>query len=474
MQHAQRSTRSPLILMALTIFLDFAGFGLIIPLLPFWAKGLGATSFEVGLLIAVYALAQFLFTPLLGRLSDEHGRRPVILASLGIECLGYVLAALAGSFPLLLLARFIGGLGASNLGSAQAVVADVTPPDRRAKGMGLIGAAIGLGFFVGPAVGGALSAFGLNVPFWVALAVALANALLVWRLLPETHPSGSRPAKASLAVRRNALWLPASWGHLRSQPVLARLVTTNLLYTLAFSGMEAIFPLLTLRLLGWGATANGYVFTYVGVLVVVMQGGLVARLVARLGERRVLIAGLAFLALGLAALPLGGNVAILLFALALVSIGDGAVTPVVSTLLSFAASERAQGEVLGVAQGAAGLGRILGPLLAGVLFARFGAGAPFLTQGLLVIVALVLMLPALPSRLGSARAMNPEPAVQEGATSGGVRSGPRTPRAGSRSLPQRAHASTRLVRQVQQARMRQDPSRDAEASPYPRVSGSRR
>lgn len=437
MRTARQVQRSPLMLMALTIFLDFAGFGLIIPLLPFFAKRLGATSFEVGLLIAIYALAQFIFTPILGRLSDERGRRPIILVSLAIECVGYALAALAGSFPLLLLARFVGGLGASNLGSAQAVVADVTPAEGRARGMGLIGAAIGLGFVVGPALGGMLAAAGLSAPFWAALAVALVNTVLVWRYLPETHAPGVASGAPSAAARRMALWLPASWGRLRAHPLLARLVATNFLYTLAFAGMEAIFPLLTLRLLGWGATANGYVFTYVGLLVVAMQGGLVARLVARFGERRVLLAGLALLALGLFALPFGHNLAVLLLALALLSIGDGAVTPVVSTLLSFAAGEREQGEVLGLAQGAAGLGRVLGPLVAGALFADVGTGAPLVAAGGFALLGLLLMLPNVPVR--SARAAS-------GVSGGGQgQSRARASLAAHREVPARSRAHVRAV-----------------------------
>src|SRR5881398_303231 len=182
-----KNMRLPLCLMALTIFIDFAGFGIVLPLLPFWAERLGAGAVGVGLVLTIYALAQFIFTPVLGALSDRYGRRPVILASLLIEAFSLALSALAGSLAILLVARFIGGLGASNIGSAQAVVADVTPVESRARGMGLIGAAIGLGFVVGPALGGLLASFGSTVPFWAAMIVALANALLVLRFLPETR-----------------------------------------------------------------------------------------------------------------------------------------------------------------------------------------------------------------------------------------------------------------------------------------------
>src|SRR5437588_12194873 len=182
-----RTGRSPVYFMALTIFIDFAGFGIVLPLLPFWAERLGTGPVGVGLVLTIYALAQFIFTPVLGALSDRFGRRPIILASLLIEALSLALSALASSLPLFFIARFIGGLGASNIGSAQAVVADVTPVEGRARGMGLIGAAIGLGFVAGPALGGVLTPLGPAVPFWVAMSVALANALLVLRFLPETR-----------------------------------------------------------------------------------------------------------------------------------------------------------------------------------------------------------------------------------------------------------------------------------------------
>lgn len=389
-----RFARSPLFLMALTVFVDIAGFGLILPLLPFFAGRLGAGPTGVGLVLTVYALAQFLFTPVLGALSDRYGRRPVILASLVIEALGFALTALAGSLGALLIARFVGGLGASNLGSAQAVVSDVTTPKRRARGMGLIGAAIGLGFVVGPALGGILAAGGARTPFWAAMGVALANALLVLLFLPETH--SRRAAEPDIRLRRGALALFGGWELASRYPAALRLVAINLLFTVAFAAMEAMFPLLAHRTFGWGATQTGYLFTYVGVLVVVMQGGLVARLVARFGERRLLLAGLCLLAAGLLMLPLSTNLALLLFATGLLSVGEGAVTPVSSTLLSFASPAGAQGELLGLAQGAGGLGRVLGPLGAGWLFG-LGRGVPFVAGALLALAAAGVALAGLPA-----------------------------------------------------------------------------
>lgn len=384
--------RSPLFLMALTIFIDFTGFGLVIPLLPFWAEHLGAGPVGVGMILTIYALAQFIFTPLLGTLSDRYGRRPVIIASLCIEALAFALTALAGSLPFLLLARFIGGLGASNIGSAQAVVSDVTPPEERTRGMGLIGAAIGLGFVVGPALGGGLAALGATVPFWVAMGVAIANMLLVLRFLPETRTQRDTAKTA----QKGTFVLLAGWQQALHYPAVARLVVVNLLFTVAFTAMEAIFPLFTQHAFGWGAVQNGYIFTYVGMIIVIMQGGLVGRLVKVFGEKRLLIGGLVLLASGLALLAWSTQLALLLIALGILSAGDGAVNPTVSTLLSFASPAEAQGEALGFAQGMAGLGRIIGPLAAGSLFAFGGSGAPFLIGAGLVLVAAIVALPALP------------------------------------------------------------------------------
>jgi multidrug resistance protein len=381
--------RSPLCLMALTIFLDFTGFGLIIPLLPFWAERLGANAPGVGMILTAYALAQFFFTPILGMLSDRYGRRRIILFSLYIEVLSFALTALAGSLPLLLVARAVGGLGASNIGSAQAVVADTTPPEKRAAGMGAIGAAIGMGFVVGPAIGGILASHGAATPFWVAMGMALANTLLVLCLLPETRRQHS---SASVSHKRAGL-LFSSRG--RRNRAVASLALVNLLFTLAFTGMETVFPLLTQKNFGWHALQNGYVFTYVGILIVLMQGGLVRPLVKRIGEYRLMLIGLALCSLGLLLLIWSTNLALVLTSVALLGIGDGAVTPTGSAVLSLVSAENEQGEMLGFAQGLGGLGRAVGPLLAGTLFS-LGSGIPFLAGAIFALLAILVMLPVTP------------------------------------------------------------------------------
>lgn len=387
--------RSPLFLMALTIFIDFAGFGLILPLLPFWAQHLGANPTEVGLILTIYALAQFIFTPVLGTLSDRYGRKPIIVGSLLIEAFSFALSGMAGSLVVLLIARFIGGLGASNIGSAQAVVADVTPPEGRARGMGLIGAAIGLGFVVGPAIGGMLAPIGPAVPFWAAMAVAIVNALLVMIFLPETHKERSASKTGSSSKRGKGI-LPAGLGRLLRNSAITRLIVINLLFTIAFTAMETVYPLFSQHTFGWTAKENGYIFTYVGIIIVLVQGGLVGQLVKRFGERKLLITGLVMLAAGLALLPWSTSLAMMLIALGILSAGHGAVTPATSALLSLASPREAQGETLGLAQGVAGLGRVAGPLIAGSIYALIGPGAPFLIGSVLVVLAMLVALPAMP------------------------------------------------------------------------------
>jgi MFS transporter, DHA1 family, tetracycline resistance protein len=389
----EKRQRSPLLLMALTILIDFTGFGLVIPLLPFWAERLGANALDVGLIITIYALAQLLFTPVLGALSDRYGRKPVIVVSLLIEALSLVVTALAGSLPMLFLARFIGGLGASNIGSAQAVVSDVTTEKNRAKGMGLIGAAIGLGFVIGPAAGGILAPKGQTLPFWIAAGVALVNALLVLLFLPETRKRAAVQENVQSRQRGLAL-LFSGWRNAARHPSVLGLVLVNLLYTIAFTAMETIFPLFTQHVFSWGASQNGYVFTYIGFIIVIMQGGLVGQLVKRWRESRVLLAGLLLMTVGLIFLAFSTHFALLLVTLGLLSIGDGAVTPTVSTLLSFASPAEIQGEMLGLSQGVGGLGRIIGPLAAGSLYS-FSASTPFIAGGILVLLAALVALPAL-------------------------------------------------------------------------------
>ena len=386
---ANVSARRVLPLMALTVFIEMAGFALALPMLPFWAQKFGAGPFAIGMMMSAYSIAQLIFTPIIGLLSDRFGRRRMIVITLVLEAVGLIGTALAWSVPSLIVARFIGGVGGSSIGSAQAVVADVTGPEDRAKGMGLVGAAIGIGFVVGPAVGAVLTIVGPSIPFWGAAVVTLIDALLVILILPETL--GRRARTEGRGTDRSALRLPA----------VRNLIAVTLLFTAAFAAMETVLPLFTQTTLGWGAAQNGIAFAIFGVTLVIVQGGLIGRLVRRFGERQLLIAGLLLVGGGLAVLPLGGLFATIVIGAGLTTVGMALIYPTSSSLLSYAAPDDRQGATLGLARSAGALARVIGPALAGALYVLAPA-APFLVSGA-ISAGSVALVPIVAARVRTAR-----------------------------------------------------------------------
>ena len=392
MLSANTSARRVLPLMALTVFIEMAGFALALPMLPFWAERFGADALTIGLMMAAYSVAQLIFTPIVGSLSDRYGRRRIIIGTLILEAIGFMGTALAWSVPTLLLARFIGGIGGSSIGSAQAVVADVTGPEDRARGMGFIGAAIGIGFVVGPAAGALLVFVGPAMPFWGAAAVTLFDALIVALVLPETLSLGAR-TKAKVL----------EFGPLRL-PAVRNLIAVTLLFTIAFAGMETVLPLFTQSALGWGAVENGIAFALVGITMVIIQGGLIGRLVKRYGERPLLISGLLLCAGGLIILPLGAIFTLIILGAGLTTLGYALIYPTSSSLLSHAAPEDRQGVTLSLARSASGLARVIGPAVAGILYSAVGASAPFFVSAAITAAA-VLLVPAIYEKARSSRAV---------------------------------------------------------------------
>lgn len=376
--------RSPLSIVFVTVFLDLVGFGIVIPLLPLYAERFGAGPVAVAWLVAVYSLMQLLFAPWWGSLSDRVGRRPVLLVGLFGSAASYLLFGVAGSLAALFLGRALAGVMGANVGVAQAYIADVTAPEERAKGMGLIGAAFGLGFIFGPAIGGALSHFGAAVPFLGAAALAGVNGLLALRLLPESLPRERRSAAGAGVGPRARL---RALGDALASPRLRPLYAASLLATLAVAAMEATLSLWADRRWELSPAEVAYLFAYVGAVAVLVQGGLVGRLARRLGERRLALAGAAALAAGLAGIPLAPTIPVLALALAAFAFGQGTLTPSVSALVSRAAPGGEQGRLLGVSQSLSALGRVLGPLLGGVAFARVGIGAPYLAGAALALLA---------------------------------------------------------------------------------------
>lgn len=359
--------RSPLLVIFTTVFIDLVGFGIVIPVLPFYAEGtrFGATPREVGLLFASYSVMQLFFAPVLGRLSDKHGRRPVLLFSLLGTAIGFFILGSANSLWMLFLGRIIDGISGGNISTAQAYIADVTTKENRAKGMGLIGAAFGLGFVFGPAIGGVLSRWGIQVPFLFAGALALANAVLLYFTLPETI-TPDHPARTSAAAGR-------SWHRLFSSLRNARLATVLAIYfvsIVAFSIMTASFSLFLMFRFGYDAFHNGWVFAFVGIVSALIQGGLIGRLVKRFGEPPLVIVGTLLFTVSLFAspfvTPVVGIIGILLTGF-LSSVGNALNAPTLTSLASKSVSENEQGTVMGVAQSVASLARAVGPALAAFL-----------------------------------------------------------------------------------------------------------
>ncbi|MGZ3407773.1 MAG: MFS transporter [Polyangia bacterium] len=364
----------------LTVLLDLLGFGIVIPILPLYAEKMAATDFETGILLAIYSVMQLFFSPIWGRLSDRAGRRPVLLISILGSCgsqLGY---ALAPSFWWLVVARGFAGICGANITAAQAYIADVTDESRRAAGMGMLGAAMGLGFIFGPAVGGFLSTRSANLPFFVAAGLAGFNFLSALVILKEPRPKSERTRARTLT------W--AGLVRTASTPRLATLMLLFFVITFGFANLEATFSLFLERRFHYGRREASYMFTYIGVLMVIVQGGFVRRLVPKFGEKKLIVVGTLLMGVGFFFTHVAFTLPWLLAAIAVTAIGNGLNTPSLSSLISRAASGAHQGGVLGVSQSMGALARVVGPLI-GTWTLSFGISVPFLTGGAAMMVACV-------------------------------------------------------------------------------------
>lgn len=359
-----RLSRRSFVVLWLTVCVNMVGFGLILPVLPFHAERFGASAMEVTMLAAAFSVAQLISAPLLGRLSDRVGRRPVLLLSIAGSCVSMALLGGADSLALLFVARLISGACAANVPIAQAYVAARVGPEQRAAAMGRIGAAIGVGLVLGPAVGGLLSIPALpSLPFIVAAILAGINWVLAWLWLPALGVN--KPPAASPASKR-----PRA-------PIIA-LVLINLGLFAAFAAMESTFALLVEARFGWGAGETGLVLALVGVVVVLSQAVVVGRVVARLGELTTMRLGLVALGLGLALIGLARTWVGLSLGACIVAFGNGLGLPALQAMISRQSDPGRRGADFGLATAAASLARILGPLGAGLAFERLGPGWPSL------------------------------------------------------------------------------------------------
>jgi DHA1 family tetracycline resistance protein-like MFS transporter len=365
----------------LTVALDLVGFGIVVPILGRYAERFGASGLEVGLLFASFSLAQLVCAPLLGRLSDRIGRKPVIMISLLGTAVGSFVTGAAGALWVLFLGRILDGASGASVAVAQGAVTDLAPPSERPRLLGLLGAAFGVGFVIGPALGGLASLGGEHIPFFVAGTVALINAVVAWRRLPETRPADVRLA-AREAAKNDTEAKVRLWG----------LAVAGFTAIVAFSGFEATFSLLAgdrFRLTEGGVAA---IFVGVGIVLVGVQGGLIRPINARLGTQRSLQVGLVLNSAGLIVLSAAENWPLLIVALALLTVGQGLVTPNLSSLVSGRVPDHRRGEALGFQQGVNAIGRVAGPALAGVLYDHVSIGSPYLVGGALCGIALVLVV----------------------------------------------------------------------------------
>ena len=376
--------RSPLVVLFLTVFIDLMGFGIVIPLLPIYAERMHASAAAAGSLIGVYSLMQLVFAPVWGAISDRVGRRPVLLVSLSASVVSYLLLAGAWSIPMLFAARVLAGVAGANIPVAQAYIADVTSGADRARGMGLIGAAFGLGMVVGPAVGAGLALLGPRVPECFAAGLCLANVLIAAYRLPESLPAGAR--------QRAGFTHPLSPAALRdavAHPGAAALLAVFFFMTLGFAVLEGNF---SYAAHGYGYTASqvGMLWLYMGAVAVVVQGWLVGRLARRLSEAALVFIGTLALVVGFVWIPYAGTLVRLLGALGLVIAGQGLASPSLSSLISKTSAAHAHGEALGIAQSLSAGARFVGPSAGGVVLGRLNVRAVFLAAAACAAIALAV------------------------------------------------------------------------------------
>jgi len=370
----------PLLIIFLTIFIDLLGFGLVIPILPFYAEHYGASAFHIGLLSMSYSLMQFIFAPIWGRISDRTGRRPVLLLCLIGTAIGHLFFAFADSLVMLFIARSLTGIAAASIPVAMAYISDVTTTESRAKGMGLVGAAFGLGFIFGLAIGGILSQYGFPVPIYFASLLSATASLLAYFLLPESFTPGElknlEDNKFNFKNLKSAL----------NNPAIGILFIIFFMITLSFANLESMFALFTEKKYGFDATANGYIFAVIGIISAITQGMLIGPLVNKFGEKRLITTSILLLGSGFILFPLANTIYSFLPVVALISFSIGVHNPSVITLISKNTPPEKQGGILGINQSLGSLARVLGPVWGGFFFDQVSIGFPFISAGILILL----------------------------------------------------------------------------------------
>ncbi|MFN7173132.1 MAG: MFS transporter [Thermaurantiacus tibetensis] len=390
MTEVPRATGSGQLLpLFLVVFVSLMGFGVVLPVFPFWGRALGAEPAVITLALGAYSLGQFLGAPLWGRLSDRVGRRPALLFSLAGGVVSYVWMAFATDIVALCLARLAGGLMAGNIAVAFAYVGDVTDEAARPRAMGLLGAAFGLGFIFGPAVGGlvagsAPAAADFARVAWVAAGITAAAVLLVLLRLPESLWPGGRAGPGAAGAA------PSARNVLAGKPAVAALMLVALLVIGSAAMMETTFALFAGDVLAWSPRDVGLAFGFIGTISAALQGAGAAPLARRFGPQRVALGGILLYAMGLFGMGLAGGTVAMLAALAVTASGVGVFNPAYQTLVAAVTDDADRGLVNGLTQGASAMGRILGPAVSGSFYEALGPASPFLIGAALMAVALVV------------------------------------------------------------------------------------
>lgn len=356
----------------LVVFIDLLGFSLILPLLPYYAETFKASETTTGILIASYALMQLIGAPILGRLSDRFGRRPVLLISVFGTFLGFLLLGFANALWMLFVSRIIDGITGGNLSVAQAYISDVTDEKSRSKGLGMIGAAFGLGFIIGPVTGGLLSQWGYAVPAFAAAAISFINLILIYAWLPESLTAEKR---AQMNEKRPAITLNALIIAFK-RPFTGSILITRFFFGLAFAIFQTIFSLYALAKFNLTARDTGFVLTYVGVLSVIVQGFLVGRLTSRFREDILITASVVLMGISLLGWALAPSVLWLYIIMTPTALSGGLLNTLLSSTLTKAVAPQEIGGILGLSAAVESSTRIIAPLLGGVLLQQIGAWAP--------------------------------------------------------------------------------------------------
>jgi len=388
----QRSMKQKgLFTLFLVVFIDLLGFGLILPLLPFVAENFNASALQIGLLSATYSFFQLIASPIIGKLSDRYGRKKLLFISQIGTMLSFILMGTAQSLTVLFLSRVLDGITGGNITIAQAYIADSTTPKDRAKSMGMLGAAFGIGFIFGPAIGGFLSQWGFGVPAFFAAGLAGIAAFSSLFFLKETvnveKAATAKQTRLSVAQFKNALLTP----------VLGLLIGVFFLINLAFSGMQGTFALWSLDTFGWGPTETGYLFGYIGILSVIVQLVILPKALKHFSEKTVFKASLPILALGLFSISLSFHLGLLLIATGFLVLGNALANPTIQSIASENVKKEEYGGTLGIMQSAASLGRIFGPIIGGFLYTLISKDAPYVASGLIMFITYLLVVKYLPA-----------------------------------------------------------------------------